>query len=199
MLIFELLQYCYVCKLNAPPRAYHCHLCNACILKRDHHCPFAGCCIGYHNHRYYFWAVVYATLGSAFVLWFHWTFIWWELGGLRLSTFWVVIVPQIALLGRFISLWQFLLAGILMTSVVSLMFSVFLLGTQIVCISRGQTQHELKEGIRQFDLGFRRNWAEVLGPHWFITTIFPWARSELPGDGLRFLPNIDTQSLSKDF
>lgn len=35
-------KYCYICKLNAPPRAYHCHICDECILKRDHHCIFSG-------------------------------------------------------------------------------------------------------------------------------------------------------------
>ncbi|MCP3662069.1 MAG: hypothetical protein GY696_06160 [Gammaproteobacteria bacterium] len=30
-------RYCYLCQLNAPPRAYHCPVCELCVLKRDHH------------------------------------------------------------------------------------------------------------------------------------------------------------------
>jgi len=179
-------KYCYICRLNSPPRSYHCTQCDACILKRDLHCVFAGCCIGYHNHRFYLFCLAYVCILCQYLVWWHWTFIWESLGGFSIFTVWYIVFPQFAIVLRQIGMWQFLLAGIMMSSIVILFLSINMLVSQLLLILRGQTQHEYMNSIRIYDLGPALNIQDVIGTRWMVAWACPFFKSPLLGDGLKF-------------
>ncbi|ETV81891.1 hypothetical protein, variant 4 [Aphanomyces astaci] len=63
------MDFCTVCQLQPPLRAYHCGFCNRCVATFDHHCFFIGSCVGERNHCRFWWFLalttveVYACLG----------------------------------------------------------------------------------------------------------------------------------------
>lgn len=182
--------YCYVCHLNAPPRAYHCNICNACILKRDSHCSFTGCCVGYYNHRSYVVCILYAFLSSILALAWHWNYIWGQLGGFSIGSVLCVLFPQFAMLFGYMSFWQLFLSGIQFANVtVILTTAYFICRFSYVTVCRGQTWHEFCERAdRRYDQGPWLNWKDVMGERWLLALICPWTSSPLIGDGIRFQP-----------
>lgn len=59
---------CKKCLIPKPPRTHHCSICNQCVLKMDHHCPWMNHCVGHWNHRYFYMFMVYALIGSLYIL-----------------------------------------------------------------------------------------------------------------------------------
>jgi len=188
-------KYCYICRLNSPPRSYHCTQCEECILKRDLHCVFGGCCIGYHNHRFYVLCCFYASLLCQYMFWWHWTYIWETLGGFSLSTCWYIFFPQFAIIFGQIGLWQFFMSGVMMSSIVVFLGSTNMFLSQALLILRGQSQHEYMQNIRSYDLGFALNIQDVVGTRWPIAWICPFFNSPLLGDGLRFPDRKEVENI----
>ncbi len=151
--------------------------------------------MGYHNHRYYLITCLYAWLGSALALYWHWDLIWDGLGGFRLGTIWYCIMPHLALMTLQIGLWQFLMAGVQMSSVVCFGLSSYLLGLQVFHVTKGQTQQEASVGIRGNNLGPVANFREVLGQKWVMACLFPFYPSPLPGNGLRFPRKTEVENV----
>ncbi|KAI5710456.1 hypothetical protein M8J76_011146 [Diaphorina citri] len=58
--------YCSLCEMDVPPRAWHCKVCKVCILNRDHHCFFSATCVGHNNQRYFMCFVFYVWLGISY-------------------------------------------------------------------------------------------------------------------------------------
>ncbi|OQS04332.1 palmitoyltransferase ZDHHC12 [Thraustotheca clavata] len=54
------MEFCSVCSLQPPLRAYHCSYCNKCVATFDHHCFFIGTCIGERNHGR-FWLFIFLS------------------------------------------------------------------------------------------------------------------------------------------
>lgn len=178
--------YCYICQANAPPRAHHCTLCKECILKRDHHCMFTGCCIGYSNHRYYIMTVFYIFIGALYCVILHWEY---SLSVISTSGWWTVlavIAPHFALLAGTINLSGFAVVSLHTLTMVTVVMMGYLLSQQFLCIRNGQTLYEKREGIFDYNLGFKKNFIEVFGTSWWKAVFWPWVASTLPGNGIHF-------------
>lgn len=178
--------YCHQCNLNSPPRSYHCPICDECILKRDHHCMFSGCCVGYHNHRYYILLVMYIWIGALYAVIYEWEYCFQQMGGFGIKSLLSLIAPHFAWVFGMLSAYGFLVASLHIVGIVVTVMTSYLLIRQFICIYQGQTQHERKQDIRAYNLGFTRNFKAVFGNRWFLVWISPWIKSLLRGDGLTF-------------
>ncbi|MFH4975001.1 hypothetical protein AB6A40_001710 [Gnathostoma spinigerum] len=58
------LQYCRTCKSFKAPRSHHCTRCGRCVMKMDHHCPWINNCVGHRNHAFFVRFLVSAVIGS---------------------------------------------------------------------------------------------------------------------------------------
>ncbi|ETV96238.1 hypothetical protein H310_10422 [Aphanomyces invadans] len=56
------MEFCTVCQLQPPLRAYHCAFCNRCVATFDHHCFFIGSCVGEKNHCRFWWFLLLTSL-----------------------------------------------------------------------------------------------------------------------------------------
>uniref|UniRef100_A0A914VHG1 Palmitoyltransferase n=1 Tax=Plectus sambesii TaxID=2011161 RepID=A0A914VHG1_9BILA len=179
-------KYCHTCQLNAPPRSHHCPVCEKCIFKRDHHCSFGAVCVGHFNHRYFIAGALHIWLCVALVLSWNWWFMWENLGGMRPTNLWMVFMPHLAFMFRFVTLWQFTCTAIFVSSTTVFLFCSYLLGAQIFCIYLGQTRVEFLLNVRAFNIGAWANWKQVMGRRWFLTLLSPFFNSPLDCDGISF-------------
>lgn len=179
--------YCHVCQLNSPPRSYHCYECNECILKRDHHCGFVGGCVGYHNHRYYLVGITYLLIGGFYGAIYQWKYTFDTMGGYSFGSFLTLVMPHFALLLGYLHWTSFLVPLTQIIWFVVCVLSSYLWYMQIKSIYHGQTQYERRNDIRVYDLGWRRNFQDVLGSRWLLTWFNPFVVSPLSGDGLKFI------------
>ncbi|KFM74883.1 putative palmitoyltransferase ZDHHC24, partial [Stegodyphus mimosarum] len=160
--------YCHFCQMNSPPRAYHCPICDECILKRDQHCMFAGCCVGFYNHRYYLMSVIYIMIGSLCAAIFQWPHCLESIGGFHLLPILSMAAPHIAVLFGFLSIYGFICTITQIILLAVFILTSYLLIVQIQCIFTGQTIHEKRAGITVYDLGWKKNFLQVLGKKWYM-------------------------------
>lgn len=66
--VFTNFQLCQRCECAKPPGAHHCSTCGRCVMDMDHHCPFVCTCVGLDNLRVFLLFLVYAVLGTGYVL-----------------------------------------------------------------------------------------------------------------------------------
>ncbi|XP_072250483.1 palmitoyltransferase ZDHHC11 [Leuresthes tenuis] len=55
--------HCYLCDVKVGPKVKHCSICNKCVENFDHHCKWLNTCVGGRNYRFFFLALVSATIG----------------------------------------------------------------------------------------------------------------------------------------
>jgi len=61
-------RWCRICWRPKPERAHHCSQCGRCILKMDHHCPWmGGKCIGFRTYPSFLHFLAAVTLLAAYV------------------------------------------------------------------------------------------------------------------------------------
>ncbi|GAB6025097.1 Zinc finger, DHHC-type containing 24 [Chamberlinius hualienensis] len=193
-------RYCYDCKVMSPPRSYHCVDCNICILKRNHHCMFTvlylGCCIGYHNHRYYLVAICYMFIGAVYAVSFQWQYCLVYMGG----SSWLALIlsfcaPHFSFLLGYISFYGFVVSVINIIGMVVSLCTGYIFLNQLKLVYNGQTQFEYVHKIKTYDLGWKRNFEDVLGTSWPFVWIMPIIDSPLKGKGVRFTTDEETKSL----
>ncbi|CCE82246.1 Piso0_001962 [Millerozyma farinosa CBS 7064] len=169
-------RYCNKCSVWKPDRCHHCSTCNICVLRMDHHCPWFAICIGFHNQKYFAQFLMYVTTYCGYVFF---------ISGYVL---WDFFFSQ-EYVNRYLSL------GLIFLLVVSFSFFITLGGFtcfSLYLIFKNKTTIEFQEnrwnyrntkngnnfqyefdeqGKKKelgniFDLGYRKNWASVMGPSW---------------------------------
>jgi palmitoyltransferase len=55
------MRFCSKCMCWKPDRTHHCSSCKKCILRMDHHCPWFATCIGFNNHKFFAQFLIYVT------------------------------------------------------------------------------------------------------------------------------------------
>ena len=66
--VFTNFTRCHKCECAKPPGTHHCSTCKRCVMDLDHHCPFISNCVGLDNLRAFLLFLVYAVLGTGYVL-----------------------------------------------------------------------------------------------------------------------------------
>ena len=74
--------------------------------------------------------------------------------------------------------------------VAALLLTTVLLVYHVRLIQKGSTTFEANRKIGSYNLGWRQNWREVLGDHWYLALLNPFVKSRLPHNGVLW----DTQS-----
>ncbi|XP_023162730.1 probable palmitoyltransferase ZDHHC24 [Drosophila hydei] len=177
---------CDRCQALVPPRSWHCETCDVCVLKRNHHCRFTCCCIGHHNYRYFFYFLFYMGLGALYVtinasiyLWYlHADFYW------RPYTLVTILVPAISLTVH--ASWENFYVVIYELNILAFLMSVLMLIYHRPILQRGTVVKDRLSNA--YNLGLRGNMEMVLGKRMYWTWLSPFVRSELPHDGVNWLP-----------
>jgi hypothetical protein len=68
---------CLVCKAPKPARTHHCRVCAQCTVGFDHHCVWLDCCVGRANYRYFYFFLLYCSLGLAHCMAFSFHPVWY--------------------------------------------------------------------------------------------------------------------------
>lgn len=189
--------FCAACEANAPPRTFHCDKCNCCIFKRDHHCAFAGCCVGLKNFRYFLVFLIYLSIGCLYASIYNMYFIWDVLGGFSLFSVAAHILPFVFWLFGYLNFVVFIYTMLSMLALIGFLFVGNLLIFHAQNMLRNQTTFEKNHGIREYDVGWRKNVVECLGTNYYKIFIFPLFSSPLPSDGLSFSTNQNQSSVSQ--
>ncbi|XP_070622434.1 probable palmitoyltransferase ZDHHC24 isoform X2 [Erythrolamprus reginae] len=179
--------YCYSCQTHVPPRCSHCFSCNVCVLRRDHHCLLLGQCLGYQNYRYFLCLLLYGSVALLYGSLLNGNVVWmlFEEGGLA-HTILLLMLPWLMLLIGQVSFVTFVYAFVTDICIVGFLFCVSFLLFHSLLALRGQTTKEWFEGNLRYDLGWRNNLRQIMGSHWLLAFLTPFATSRLPGDGIAF-------------
>lgn len=166
---------CKWCTKYKPDRAHHCRVCMTCVLKMDHHCPWIYNCVGFHNYKFFFLLLVYASLVCHLVF-------WTQIRSVREA-----FSEESSFIRLFMLLYGVTLAGFVgVLATCFLFFHIWLaskaLTTIEFCEKRNKTSGFDSSAYRR---GFFGNFKAVLGPHWY-TWFLPMGLPE--GNGLNFTP-----------
>ena len=187
-------RYCQRCFMFSPPRSHHCKVCNVCVLKRDHHCWFAGYCIGYHNHRYYLVMVAYMWFSALYCNIFNIAYLretFHDFG--VLSCVFSILMPHGAALLGLVSFYQFSVCIVTFIGFLCLAMFSWLLQIQLSQIYSGQTKHERKLKVFDYDSGVVDNFRDVFGPKIFLAFVSAFIKSPVLGDGVKFFSTAKNQ------
>lgn len=190
-------RFCAVCESLQPPRSWHCKTCNACILKRDHHCLFTGCCIGHHNQRYFLLLVFYLFVATTYATFYNNYFIW-IMHAKDFRNGWTVVKMIFPLAWAMLdwSVEQFYFM-VYMVNVVGSLFTGALLfyhGRNALVGELAYEANARKDRHKtNYDQGWTKNLRMIFGRRWWAAMLNPFARSELPHDGV----NWDTVARNK--
>lgn len=177
---------CEPCNLLMPPRSWHCKICNRCVLKRDHHCNFTGCCIGHNNHRYFIWLLFYISFGTGLALVCN---IIHTLSHGRIALgdpiyMYMLFIEMLMGRGQREEQIKYLMfvvlyvnAMVFVVPAVKLVYQVWLLRNNAVVFSKSD---------RSYDLGFWKNFNEVMGRRGLWTVLSPTIKSPLRHNGAQW-------------
>uniref|UniRef100_A0A183CJT0 Palmitoyltransferase n=1 Tax=Globodera pallida TaxID=36090 RepID=A0A183CJT0_GLOPA len=178
--------FCHQCQTNSPPRSFHCPVCDFCVLRRDHHCSFTASCVGHFNQRY-FVAAVFNLWPIALVccVW-NWNVLLLAFSPLSPLDLLKWVFPHVALLLRSITFYQFLVVLAFAFSLITLLFTTYLIAAQLFGFWRGQTRVEFLMEVHAYNVSFRENLAQGLGTRWPLILLSPFITSPLESDGTFF-------------
>ena len=177
-------KYCHGCEENRPPRSHHCPLCKVCILRHDHHCWFTGNCIGHDNHRYFFTLSVHLMIVAFYCNAYNWNFVCHVKGELSFYSLSSLVLPQLTATLGYESWFTFFVNSVTMTGFALTAAFTWLFVIQVLQLVNGQTRYERKKKIREYDQGVWVNIEGILGRRMFLTVLWPWLPSALPGNGV---------------
>ena len=111
------------------------------------------------------------------------------MGGFGFGTLFSIVFPHGAALIGLVTFYQFCISVVTFLGLLCLVMFTWLLQIQLSQIYSGQTKHEKKHSITDFDLGWSANVQEVLGHRGYWTILSAFLPSKLPGDGVTFSRN----------
>ncbi|EGT40437.1 CBN-DHHC-1 protein [Caenorhabditis brenneri] len=193
-------KHCHSCHSMSPPRAHHCPVCDVCVLRRDHHCSFGGVCVGHFNQRYFVAAAVNLFLLTIPLVSYSWNLLNMKfIVGISFGNLWQVMLPHVAWIFGFISIFQFLHVLLFVFTFTTCLFAFYLVAAQAFCIYQGQTRIEYLMEVHAYQLGFFENLRQALGSRWPLICLSCFIPSPLPTDGLSFVTremfNLHTKDL----
>lgn len=170
------LRYCTKCNCWKPDRTHHCSSCNRCQLKMDHHCPWFATCVGYNNFKFFVQfllaTVLYSGLNLLVAGWDIYKFIHEEK---YLDSFIAISVIMLGVLALTMFISVAIFTGITVYFLLHNMSTIEhqeqvryrnnmeLINDSYYSVSQQPTSDNIGNA---FDLGWRRNWQEVMGSNW---------------------------------
>ncbi|KAM5536788.1 hypothetical protein V8D89_009506 [Ganoderma adspersum] len=183
-------KWCKKCNAPKPERAHHCGTCGRCVLKMDHHCMWLGHkCVGHRTHASFVHLLISVSALSVYVAALCASVVWWSfMHPLNIDEWTPVHAMFVAFYGIVISMvigsfciYHIYLVSTNQTTIESL--SPFMLLRHLPPLpdnvdsrklSNPPLEHELSfeqrllvraahRHIRLYDLGFKKNWAQVFG------------------------------------
>ncbi|TBU63478.1 zf-DHHC-domain-containing protein [Dichomitus squalens] len=183
-------KWCKKCNAPKPERAHHCGTCGRCVLKMDHHCMWLGHkCIGHRTHASFVHLLICVTSLAVYVAALCGSVTWWAFTHplnidettpvhAMFVAFYAIVICMV--IGSF-CMYHIYLISTNQTTLESL--SPFLLLRHISPLpdnadsrklSNPPLEHELSfeqrvlvreahRHIRLYDVGLRKNWAQVFG------------------------------------
>jgi palmitoyltransferase ZDHHC2/15/20 len=176
------MRFCNKCLCWKPDRTHHCRACKKCILKMDHHCPWFATCVGFKNHKFFVQFLIYATLFCwscfassllAIVLFLKHD----RLGSSAyLAVSWVLLLVLAGVMGLAVSVFSCYSVYLMLANKTTLesMETVRYRTSVAPSLFRFRAAPSSHSMGNIFDLGWKRNWCEVMGGHvweWFIPTV----------------------------
>jgi len=204
-------RWCRKCWAPKPERAHHCSMCGRCILKMDHHCPWLGTCIGHRTYPAFLHFLCCITLLALYIaviainaLWFafHNPFVVHESTPVHELGLAFAGVVFSLIIGSFAGFHIYLIT-VNQTTLENI--SPFMLLKHLPPLPR--TGHSLSDpplepelsfaqrrlvkeahsAVRLYDVGWRRNWAQVFGwTHKYGWLHRLWCGGASLGDGKNF-------------
>ncbi|KAG2039499.1 DHHC palmitoyltransferase-domain-containing protein [Suillus americanus] len=214
-------KFCRKCWVPKPERAHHCSICGRCVLKMDHHCPWLGAkCIGHRTYPAFVHFLTCITAFSAYVATISISAVRWSFNNPLLVPDQATPVHELLLaaagviftlvVGSFL-VYHIYLITTNQTTIEAL--SPFLLLRYIpplpasMKLSDPPMEEELSYNqrrvvrdahrfVRMYDVGWRRNWAQVFGwskPRGWIYLLLIGGTGN--GDGRSFPRNARSQEM----
>ncbi|XP_069694188.1 probable palmitoyltransferase ZDHHC24 [Periplaneta americana] len=178
--------FCSVCESISPPRSWHCDTCNTCIMRRDHHCMFTGCCIGHYNYRFFIIFAVHLLIATAYATYFN-SFFMWDRLNFETPMALVKVIFPLAMVAFGIDASETQLFIILcLVTIMGMLFMLSLLIVHFNLIWHGTTTYEKNHKIKDYDLGWKQNFKDVIGENWLLAWFLPFAQLKLPGNGIEW-------------
>lgn len=184
---------CAVCECMRPPRAWHCDMCDICVLKRDHHCTFLATCVGYHNQRYFMLFVFHIFLSMIYAFYYNVQF----LSGFITWNHGLVIFKFVFPLASFAfdfgpeTLYVFLVVINFIVGAFTGYLFFYHLDNVIKGITTPEAKHTSNDLI--YNQGWKLNLIEVFGSRWYLTWLYPFISSPLPGNGIKWVKTSKTE------
>ncbi|KAF7422782.1 palmitoyltransferase for Vac8p [Pleurotus ostreatus] len=184
-------KWCRECWAPKPERTHHCSHCGRCVLKMDHHCPWLGArCIGHRTYPAFVHFLTSVTLLATYIAFVNGSALWFAFNNVlaideaiylhELSLFFAGVIFALVI-GSFLFYHVYLISTN-QTTIENL--SPFMLLRHLPplpasnnagrILSDPPSEHELTYeqryivreahgAIRLYDIGLRRNWAQVFG------------------------------------
>ncbi|CAH2074932.1 unnamed protein product, partial [Iphiclides podalirius] len=168
-------EFCELCQIYRPPKAWHCRVCNACIIRRDHHCFFFSRCIGLYNMRYYLLYIAHIHITMVYSSYYNYYFVSSKFKGhgFALSAFCVLNPLLRYVITEKLTINDFYVLMFLMN--IGLVFwSGFLLWFHVKNALRGVTARDYRDPATR---SWRQNFLSVFGSKWYLAIVWPFADS----------------------
>ncbi|KAF9406039.1 Palmitoyltransferase [Podila epigama] len=181
-------RYCRTCEAFKPPRSHHCRICKKCVLKMDHHCPWINNCVGYFNYGHFVRFVTWVTITTGACMALFCARIWDAIEHERYYMYHDGAPTKREIIFLVVNI---LVDGGVLLAVGTLciyhLWSMISNTSTIEVWEREKVDGMIKKGkIRKikfpYDVGCRRNYAQVLGPHVWL---WLWPQRML-GSGLEY-------------